>query len=159
MPIYEYNCKHGHHFERTLHHTDYKTPQTCECGAEGRRILSLPILKIPQDIRYDSPIDGRPITSEKKRREDLARSGCRPYDPEMKKDAERFRQREQDRLEAAVDATVEESIERMPSRDKERLANELVGGAEAVPVNGTPNLKPVTTQLAPSCIREQLNGK
>lgn len=29
---------------------------------------------------YESPIDGRIITSRSKRREDLRRSGCRPYE-------------------------------------------------------------------------------
>lgn len=147
MPIYEYSCKNGHHFERVLPVADYKSRQTCDCGAEGRRILSLPMLKISQDLCYDSPIDGTPITSMKKRQWDLARSGCQPYDPEMKKDADRFRQREQESLEKAVDETVERAFEAMPAVKKERLANELLGGADATPERVTPAAKPITTEI------------
>ena len=30
---------------------------------------------------YESPVDGRVVDGRKQRREDLARSGCRPYEP------------------------------------------------------------------------------
>jgi hypothetical protein len=74
---------------------------------------------------YDSPIDGRPITSWDARQEDLKRSHCRPYDPEMKKDAERFRQAQDAALEASIEATVEEAIEKMPTAKRGKLMSEL----------------------------------
>jgi putative FmdB family regulatory protein len=131
MPTYEYNCRKGHHFERVLRFADYQTPQQCDCGAEGRRVISLPrLITASPDVRYDSPIDGRPITSMAQRRDDLARSGCREYDPEMKKDADRFRERSQAQLDAHIDETVEREIDKMPTRKRERLDNELKSGAD-----------------------------
>lgn len=137
--LYEYRCQNGHVFERVLPVADYKTSQQCDCGAEGSRILSLPTLIVPQDICYDSPVTGEPITSMKKRREDLARHGCRPYDPEMKTDYVRNIEDGEKRLDRELDATVEAEIEKMPARKKERLEQELRGGANPEVVRGTAN--------------------
>lgn len=130
--IYQYACKNGHHFERVLPVADYRTLQLCDCGAAGRRVISVPrLVKSTPDISYDSPIDGRAITSMAQRREDLARSGCREYDPEMKKDAEKFRKESQEKLERNVDDTVERHIDSLPGRKREALNNELASGVDA----------------------------
>ena len=84
-----------------------------------------------REICYDSPIDGRPITSMAARREDLARSGCVEYDPEMRKDYTRRVEADEKRLEQSVDALLEREIAAMPSRKQEKLAAELQGGATA----------------------------
>jgi putative FmdB family regulatory protein len=129
--IYEYACKRGHHFERVLSVANYQTPQICECGADSRRIISLPrLVTAAPDIRYDSPVDGRPITSMAQRRDDLARAGCQPYDPEMRKDADRFKARQDAELDRKVDETVEKEFERMPVRKREQLENEIKSGAD-----------------------------
>lgn len=148
MPTYEWTCKNGHHFERILPIADYKSEQICECGAIGRRIITLPpMVKMSRDVCYDSPIDGTPITSMKKRKWDLARSGCQPYDPEMKTDADNFRKDKQAALERQVDETVERAYEAMPSRKKEALANELLGGADATPTRHNVPAKPIVTEI------------
>lgn len=132
MPTYEYHCKNGHHFERVLLVADYQTPQACDCGAAGRRIISLPrLVSAAPDVCYDSPIDGRPITSMAQRREDMLRNNCREYDPEMKKDAERFRRESEAKLEAKIDQHIEATVSTMPARKRERLAAELSAGADA----------------------------
>jgi putative FmdB family regulatory protein len=129
--IYEYSCKRGHRFERVLMVADYRTPQICECGADSRRIISLPRLVVTApDVHYDSPIDGRPITSMAAHRDDLARNGCQLYDPEMRKDADRFRQRADKELDRKVDDTVDAMFEKMPTRKREQLENEVRGGAD-----------------------------
>ena len=130
VPTYEYVCERGHDFERVLPVSEYKVPQVCDCGQPASRILSVPKMAwVQQECRYDSPIDGRPITSYKQRRDDMARNGCREYDPEMRKDADRRAKREAAELEQKFDRTIEQEIERMPVRKKERLQNELSGGA------------------------------
>ena len=132
MPTYEFNCRRGHHFERILKVSDYRVEQVCECGADSRRIISIPRLVTAQpNVHYDSPIDGRPITSMAQRRDDLARSGCREYDPEMRKDADRFAKESEAKLDKQVDATVEAMFEKMPLRKKESLERELTAGADA----------------------------
>jgi len=127
MPIYRYQCTNGHTFENFLTIAGHVSELACECGAVATQIISAPLLvKASADVCYDSPIDGRPITSWQARREDLARNHCRPYDPEMKKDAERFREDSRAEIDKAIDATVEEAIEKMPSSKRSQLASELV---------------------------------
>ncbi len=130
--IYEYICGNGHAFERVLPVKKFRTPQTCEiCGALGDRVLSLPALAYAKrTCEYESPITGKPVTSWAQRRDDMARAGCREYDPEMKTDADRFRREQEAKLDASVDETVEREFEKMPSRKREQLTNELSGGAD-----------------------------
>ena len=136
--IYEYLCANGHSFEMVLPARDYKCKQICACGAVGERVISIPrLVSVQGEVNYDSPIDGRPITSRAQRREDLARNNCQEYDPEMRKDADRFRKRKTDELERSFDQTIEHEIEKMPVRKKERLANELQNGATAEIVRKT----------------------
>jgi hypothetical protein len=76
-------------------------------------------------------MDGRLITSKRQRLDDLARSDCIPYDPEMKKDAARRQAESQENLEKAMDATIEKTIHEMPARKREKLTAELEGGVTA----------------------------
>lgn len=142
MPTYAYSCKRGHDFEVTLSVADYQTPQSCQCGASGRRIISVPALAFgKRPCEYLSPVDERPIRTWAQRRDDLARNGCQEYDPEMKKDVDRRIARENAELERKVDATIESEIERMPVRKRESLDRELRGGADAQPVRGIAPIK------------------
>jgi putative FmdB family regulatory protein len=135
MPLtYEFKCRNGHEFERILPVAHFRQPQQCECGAEGRRILSLPTLMIKRDIAYQSPIDGRTINSEQARRDDLARNNCMEYDPGMKQDYQLRISRGEADLDKQVDSTIEAEISRMPIRKREKLEAELKDGANAEPV-------------------------
>ncbi len=145
MPTYEYSCACGTLFERILKVKDYDQPQTCECGAIARKRVSRPIVFVAPDICYDSPIDGRPITSMQARIEDLARAECVPYDPGMKQDYQRRIARGEAELEAKIEATVEAEIERMPTEKRERLHNEMLGGMEAVPERRTADIRSSVT--------------
>ena len=139
MPTYEYECQNGHHFERVLPVARYDEPQKCECGAHGNKLISRPALAwASREVNYDCPITGAPITSWAQHRDNLARHGCQQYDPEMKKDAARFREGKQKELESALDRTVEEVIEKMPSRKKELLERDLSAGATAEIVRQAP---------------------
>lgn len=138
MPCYEFTCPEGHHFEVILPVSDYKVPQRCACGAQGRRIISVPLMvSVQRECRYDSPVTGTAITSWAQRRDDLARHGCQEYDPLMKQDAERFRHHQQAALERTVDDTVDAAVERMDNRQRESLANELNSGADAAVERGS----------------------
>ena len=129
MPLYEYVCANRHGFERALSMQDYSLPQTCEvCGMLGQRVISAPlIVKVQQECRYDSPIDGAPITNWQQRRNDLDKHNCQEYDPMMKQDADR-RQREQDAaLDQSIDEHVERTWERMPTAARGKVASEVEG--------------------------------
>jgi hypothetical protein len=137
MPTYLWRCLNDHRFDRYSTVDGRNDPQICECGASARRIITAAQIFVQPDVHYDSPIDGRPITSMQARREDLARSGCQPYDPMMKQDTDRRIERETLELENKIEETVEAQIHDMPSRKREKLAAELEGGVTAEPTRVT----------------------
>ena len=131
MPTYEYECPKGHEFERILPVARYDEPQTCECGRVAQKLISRPALAwASREVNYDCPITGIPITSMAQHKDNLARHGCQQYDPLMKQDAERFRKREQEKLEQIVDNTVEAEISKMSSKQIEKLGNEFDSGVD-----------------------------
>lgn len=81
MPIYESQClKCGktHDYVRTV--AQYlDTPECCDAKTE-KRIFTVPMGYVQPDVCYDSPIDGRPITSKQARIEDMKRSNSRPWE-------------------------------------------------------------------------------
>lgn len=132
MPIYVQKCENGHEFDVYLKLEDYDQPQVCKCGAKAKRKI-VPTM-ISCDIQswdyYESPVSGKPITSYKERREDMARHNCVDYDPGMK-DVQRKRIKNADKaLEKSIDETVDREWDRMPSNKREKLANELLSGAD-----------------------------
>lgn len=137
MPTFDYECDCGVEFERTLSLSDYAQPQTCECGKTARKLVCAPNLMIRQAIHYQSPIDGRPITSMRAREEDLARSNCVPYDPGQKQDYARRIKESEAALDKAVDETVERHIESLPGEKREKLQSELDSGLTAEPIRQT----------------------
>lgn len=126
MPLYEYVCQAGHRQTKYFCLSDHVGEIGCPCGEKAEQVISAPMmLKVAEDVCYDSPIDGKPITSWAARQEDLARSGCQPYDPEMKTDMVRRRKAEDAALDQAVEATVEEAVEKMPTKKRGALMSEL----------------------------------
>jgi hypothetical protein len=127
MPTYVMQCQMGHRFEQFLPLALFDTLVRCDCGMVAEHVITAPLLVAAQpECRYDSPVDGTPITSWAKRQDDLARNNCQPYDPAMKQDYLR-RQAESDcEIEQAVGETVEEVIEKMPTQQRGKLYSELV---------------------------------
>lgn len=116
---------------------DYEEAVDCEkCDLAAVRIFTAPaMVKVASDCRYDSPIDGRHITTHAARLEDMKRNGCVEYDPEMKKDVARKQRERSEAFERGVDETVAQEIHKMPRKKKEKLIQEVVHGgaiAEAV---------------------------
>lgn len=147
MPIYSHKCSSGHSFDRYLPLVSYDTPQTCDCGAAARRVITVPTIITQPNIHYTSPIDGRPITSMAARMEDLARSNCVPYDPDCKQDYQRRITEGEKSLDRTVSETVDREIALMPARKREKLEAELHGGMTVEPTRITPPAKPITTQI------------
>lgn len=145
MPTYVHRCENGHRFERVRRVADFDKTEVCDCGLVAPRVICAPMVFVQPDICYDSPIDGRPITSMQARLEDLARAECVPYDPGMKQDYQRRIARGEAELEAKIEATVEAEIERMPTEKRERLHNEMLGGMEAVPERRTADIRSTVT--------------
>ena len=132
MPIYVFECNNGHKFDLFLKLEDYNSPQTCSCGEKAKRKI-VPTM-ISCDIQpwdyYESPVSGKPITSYKARKEDMARHDCVDYDPGMK-DMQKSRiKNEEKALEKSLDETVEREWSKMSTDKKESLSKELLSGAD-----------------------------
>jgi hypothetical protein len=92
---------------------------------------------VAPDVCYDSPVDGRAITSKQARIEDMKRAGCVEYDPGMRQDYDRRAQESDGRLAQLVESSVEQQIHEMPARKRELLQSELASGVTAEPVRQT----------------------
>lgn len=142
MPVYEYRCPLGHEFEQFCSVALWESKRHCpHCTLMADQIISAPLLvKSAPDVCYDSPIDGRPITSMQARQEDLKRSSCRPYDPDLKSDQDRRVKQDEAALDQAIEATVEEAVTKMDGRTRGRLASELLEqGVDATVERTTPH--------------------
>ncbi len=92
----------------------------------AEQIITAPLLvKVACDVRYDSPINGRPITSHAQRIEDMKRHDCIEYDPGMKQDAQRRMDESDASLDASIERHVEKEIAKMPTKQRGKLVSEL----------------------------------
>lgn len=127
MPIYSYKCQKCGVFDRFLkleRHTNVVECPNC-ARLSTQVITSAPAMFVQSDCNYESPIDGRPITSHKQRLDDMARHGCIEYDPEMRKDADRRLKESEAALEKNIDASVEREILGMSGAEVENLGKAL----------------------------------
>lgn len=147
MPIYVYRCPFCLKAEDHYRTVDERNDAP-ECHRRKmERVFTPPMIFVSPDVHYQSPIDGRPITSMAARKEDMARSNCIEYDPMMRQDYTRRIEREDAALETAVSDTVDAEIARMPARKRENLEAEMVGGMDLTAERITPNVKPLRVEL------------
>lgn len=129
MPLYEYECGCGKRFERYLPISEYDAVQHGSCGAVAKKIFTKIAKAIIQpDICYDSPIDGRPITTWKQRNEDLVRNGCIPLDSDVKKHIQTIKENNEKAFDKKIDDFVEQKIHSLDSKRIEKLSNEIDSG-------------------------------
>lgn len=137
MPTYVYACLNGHRTQVIERVSQYRECVPCEiCQSRADRVFTPPLLVAASpDVHYTSPVTGIPIQSHAARREDMARHGAVEYDPEMTKDVERRREESWQAFEADIDRTVEESIAKMTTAQRNQLAREVIDeGLTAEPV-------------------------
>ena len=135
MPFYTYQCPAGHQFESFLTIVNHVDHWPCRhCSSRARQVITAPMLvKASSDVCYDSPIDGRAITSRDAHREDLKRNDCLAYDPEMKRDSVRRQQESERALEQDLSSSVEEFVEKLPTARRGQLMSEMTAqGMEIV---------------------------
>jgi putative FmdB family regulatory protein len=139
MPVYGYKCNYcDSEFELINRIKDHQRVVEChKCGKDAAQVISAPMLVIPSHMSatgissYESPIDGRLITNQRARREDLARSGCMEYEPGIRQDADRRLIDDDKKLDKAIDETFDREIEKMPTKKRERLDLEMKAGVTA----------------------------
>ena len=122
MPTYIYSNDCCGRFEKFSAIKEHKNTVFCKCGNIALQVITKPMLIIPGDINYLSPIDGRPITNKRERAEDLARHGCIEYDPCMKQDADRRIKESDKALDDAIDQAVHEGIASFSPEKQAQLA-------------------------------------
>lgn len=129
MPLYDFICAEGHRFERHVKLADFEAEQFCACGVSATRAISS--VRINRDYEaYNCPITGKLIDGRRAHQENLKQHGCRILEP-GEAEANTARKRQADAaFDTSVDQTVEKFIDTLPSAKKERLANEILSGAD-----------------------------
>lgn len=139
MPLHDYRCPNGHTMEvQVPQGIDWITCGRCQERAT-KVFLKFPAAYVQADVCYDSPIDGRPITTKQARIEDLKRNHCRPYEPGEMEEVQRNREKAEEKFDKGIDETVEREVALMPQRKRELLEQEVRAGAtpEIVRKDGT----------------------
>lgn len=96
------------------------------CGRFASQIITAPLLVAAQaECRYDSPVTGEPITTWQQRRNDLARTGSMPYDPEMRTDQQQKAKAAEAAIDKSIDHHVEATIQKMDTKQRGKLYSEL----------------------------------
>jgi hypothetical protein len=81
----------------------------------GQRVI-LPTLAVrPAFDSYISPASGRIVRNASERRDDLARTNCIEYDPEMRKDVQRHREEADRKLDQVLEQTIGETLAALPT--------------------------------------------
>lgn len=134
MPIYEYLCPEQHLSTRACRVSQHQPFIDCSrCGRLAAQRIGAPILvKAQSDCRYDSPIDGTPITSHAQRIEDMKRHNCIEYEPGMKQDQERRVAEDDAKLDRSIEQHVERVIEKMPTKQRNKLASDILDKGETI---------------------------
>lgn len=128
MPTYESECPQcGKRLEYIRSVSECELTPTCdECGLITKKcIFTAPSMWM--DIApwegYQSPTSGKYITSKAERREDLAKSKCRPWEgiEQEKKEAARKKQYQREALDKQADKAVEKAWQQVPESIKAGL--------------------------------------
>lgn len=127
MPVYEYSCECGKVFARVLKLADYLAPQEHCAGKIATKLISAPAIR-GDYAGYDCPVTGQRIEGRKAHLENLRRTGCRLLEPGETSDYKKNVSREDEQLEARVEATADELIIKMPTEKRDRLAAEMEHG-------------------------------
>lgn len=117
MPVYEYQCSCGRIETAYRKIDDRHDGPVCH----GQMQLKISAVRgYVENIEYQSPIDNRPITSKRARREDLERNGCREWEglDQERKHAARCKAEEEKQFDAQVDNWVNESYRNLPDSTK-----------------------------------------
>lgn len=136
MPLHDYTCTCGNYERKFCKMADLPLPQICECGRDMQRRILAPMVQgdIPA---YESPVDGRYISGRAARRDDLLRHNCVEYEPSLGEHQRRRTAESEQKLEDAVEETLDSEITRMPARKRELLEQEIRSGVDANLVRST----------------------
>lgn len=115
MPTYDYQCQDCGKVSRSVFREYERREDGPECCGKVSKMVWLKtpgFMGAGQFEPYLSPVDGRPITSEKARLEDLRRNNCVPYEEGIRQDQERNARKAEQDTDMLVEKIVAETAER-----------------------------------------------
>jgi putative FmdB family regulatory protein len=131
MPMYDWKCDCGRLITVYRKLGQYKDPVTCDiCGGSAERVLSAPKVFVQGDVCYTCPITGKPITSAKAHRENLAQHGCRVLESGEREAVTKRREAEDQQLEERISETAAAFVEALPPESREQLGREIESGLD-----------------------------
>lgn len=131
MPMYSYRCDCGKKFTRLLKLADYQSPQFHECG---HTLPALKLIEAPA-VRgdypgYECPVSGKWVEGRKAHQENLKRTGCRLFEPGETSAYQAQVRKDDEALEASIEATADQLITSLPVEKRDRLAAEMEHGLD-----------------------------
>src|SRR4051812_25281171 len=130
MPLYTFQCPEGHKFDKIVKLKNFDVPQ--ECPTHGwivERVVVAPMV-MGDYAGYSCPVTGKWIEGRKAHTENLKRTESRLYEPGEREERVEARAKEDASFEAKVERTIEEEIDKLPTRVKEKLGEELAAGVD-----------------------------
>jgi hypothetical protein len=127
MPVYEYECAHCGRTDDKINSVETRHSAAPTCHGWMQLVISpvRGIVRFPAagGREYTSPVTGKPITTEKARRDDLARSGCRPYEGFATefKEAQKVRAAEDKKADAKLHESVARAYHQLSPEKRHQL--------------------------------------
>jgi len=129
MPIYAYKCMNGHEFEKFLKMADSDEEQFCECGRPGHKQVTA--ARVVADYAgYECPISGAWIEGRAAHRENLAKHGCRVFEPGEREATAKYAAKLDADMDVEVEATVDEFLSKLDTKQRDSLAAEMNAGVD-----------------------------
>lgn len=133
MPTYDFQCGGCGHSARDVIRplSEYGLPCPCPvCETPMRQLISAPhiVMDYPG---YTCPVTGQWIEGRTAHRENLKRQGCRVLEPGETEQTRRRAAEAEARLDRELDATVDQALASLPSREVEHLCNAVADGMTA----------------------------
>lgn len=134
MPVYEYACPQGNVADwfNAVDNRHTQAPVCNCCNVQMTLLISAVsgVVKFPAagGQEYVSTTTGRHITTERARRDDLARSGCRPYEgfEQENKEAARWREHKEKQSDGRLHESVARAYHQLSPKERRILET---GGA------------------------------
>ncbi len=136
MPLYTYKCPLCNRTKDVLLKLA-DSDQEQYCHHEDHNAIPVNMLKQITAARivtdypgYECPITGSWIEGRAAHRENLAKHGCRVFEPGEMENTRRMRENLDKDMERQVDATVDQFIAELPSAKRDKLAAEMDAGLD-----------------------------
>lgn len=130
MPLYVYECRHGHKFEKIKTIAEMESiQQLCDCG-QLADVKIQPVMLAPMFQPYTCPITDKPIMSTYEHQENLKKHGCRVYEPGETEGIKKAQKSAEQQLDKSVEATAEEFVDKLSGDKRSQLVNEITSGVD-----------------------------